>query len=68
MDSMRVSFCRFVDAHEAEIIINPLAVRYLMSGVPGTTRIFFTDSHLVTVRGTLPEVQQQLMERRRRTS
>jgi hypothetical protein len=63
---MRLMFRRFTDTHESEIIVNPLSVRYIMAGVPGTTRIFFTDTHMVTVRGTPHEVQQQLSDRRQR--
>lgn len=61
---MRLMFRRFVDPHDVEMIVNPLAVRYLIAGVQGTTRIYFTDTHMVTVRGTPHEVQQQLSDRR----
>jgi hypothetical protein len=63
---MRLIFRRFTDSHDVEITVNPLAVRYLTSGVPGTTRIFFDENHMVTVRGTPHEVQQQLSDRRQR--
>ena len=63
---MRLMFRRFVDTHDVEIIVNPLAVRFLMAGVPGTTRIYFEEQHSITVRGTPVEVQQALSDRRQR--
>jgi hypothetical protein len=64
--AMRINFRRFTDTHDVEIIVNPLSVRYLMAGVPGTTRMYFDDAHMITVRGTPHEVQQQLSDRRAR--
>jgi hypothetical protein len=63
---MRLMFRRFVDTHEMELIVNPVAVRYLMAGVPGTTRIYFDEKHMVIVKGTPHEIQQQLSDRRQR--
>jgi hypothetical protein len=57
---MPVEFCRFLDANGVEIIVNPLAVRYLVAGPPGTTRISFDNAQAVNVRGSPREVQNRL--------
>jgi hypothetical protein len=57
---MKLTFCRFTDATGLEIIINPLSVRYVTTGGPGTTRVCFDNIHTVHVRGSPREVQQKL--------
>jgi hypothetical protein len=57
---MRVSFCRLTEINGMDIIVNPLTVRYLAPGSPGTTRICFDNNHIVSVRGSPREVQKKL--------
>jgi hypothetical protein len=59
---MSANFRRLIDANGPEIIINPLAVRYLVAATPGTTRICFDNVHTINVRGSPREVQQKLMD------
>jgi hypothetical protein len=39
---MRANFRRLTEANGLEIIVNPLLVRYLVSGGPGATRSVLT--------------------------
>ena len=57
---MQLNFCRLTDAQGLEIIINPLAVRYLVAAGPGTTRVCFDNTHTINVRGSPREIQQKL--------
>ncbi len=57
---MRVKFCRFSDSNGLEVIVNPLAIRHLTPGPPGTTRICFDNTHSVSVRGSPRQVQDTL--------
>lgn len=57
---MSADFCRLTDANGLEIIVNPVTVRYLVSGGSGTTRICFDNTHTVNVKGSPRETQQKL--------
>lgn len=57
---MRLRYCRLTDNNGLDIIVNPLTVRYLTPGSPGTTRICFDNNHAVAVRGSPREVQGKL--------
>jgi len=55
-----VDLFRLTDASGLEIIVNPLAVRYLVAGPQGTARVCFDTAHTVNVRGSPREVQNRL--------
>jgi hypothetical protein len=58
--AMSANFFRLTDSNGLEIIVNPIAIRYLVAAGPGTARICFDNVHSVTVRGSPREIQEKL--------